>query len=61
MAKLDGERVLWSFEVRLNCNATLGRTARRSGYVEATQEELYRVATAPIDTGAAEAFVCEQV
>jgi hypothetical protein len=29
--------------------------------VEATQVELYRVATAPRATGAAEAFVCEQV
>ena len=40
MARYDGERVAWSFEVRLNCKATLGRAVRRSGYVEATQDAL---------------------
>lgn len=47
----------WSAAVRLNCSATLGRAARRSGYVEATQVALKRVATAPMDNGAAVALV----
>ena len=57
MARLDGESVAWSAEVRLNCNATLGRTASRSGYVEAMHVALKSVARAPTATGAAVWFV----
>ena len=31
MARLDGERVAWSADVRLNCSATFGSCASRSG------------------------------
>ena len=40
MARLEGESVAWLASVRLNWSATLGRAARRSGYVEATQVAL---------------------
>ncbi len=53
--------MVWLAEVRLNWSATLGRAARRSGYVEAMQEALKRVAMAPSATGAAVAFVVEQL
>ena len=40
MARLDGESVAWLAVLRLNCKATFGSMARRSGYVEATHEAL---------------------
>lgn len=40
MARLDGESVAWLIVVRLNCNATFGSIARRSGYVDATHVAL---------------------
>ncbi len=61
MGRLAGDRVFWLAEVRLNWSATLGRAARRSGYVEAMQEALKRVAMAPSATGASVAFVVEQL
>jgi hypothetical protein len=60
MARSEGIKVS-HVVLRLNASATEGRMLRRSGYVEATQDALKSVATAPTATGAAVVLVVAHV
>lgn len=61
MIRLVGPMRVFSCVVRLNCNASFGRIESKSGYVEATQLALKRVATAPTAVGTAVALAVSHV